>query len=63
MKSLLPRTSFKKDLKRIEKRGYDAYTLTSLRRYVQALGDGYALEVRVRQPVFHEETPTPVATR
>lgn len=35
---------------RIEKRGYDACTLTSLRRYVQALGDGFALEVRVRQP-------------
>jgi len=34
---------------RIEKRGYDAYTLTSLRRYVQALGDGFSLEVSVRQ--------------
>lgn len=34
---------------RIEKRGYDAYTLTTLRRYVQALGEGYVLEVRVRR--------------
>ncbi|HVA90413.1 MAG TPA: helix-turn-helix domain-containing protein [Chloroflexota bacterium] len=33
---------------RIEKRGYDAYTLTTLRRYVEALGGGFALEVRVR---------------
>ena len=32
---------------RIEKRGYDAYTLTTLRRYVKALGQGVALEVRV----------------
>jgi DNA-binding XRE family transcriptional regulator len=35
---------------RMEKRGYDAYTLTSLRRYVQALGEGFALEVHVRTP-------------
>src|SRR6266542_4010692 len=34
---------------RIEKRGYDAYTLSSLRRYVRALGQGFALEVTVRQ--------------
>ena len=33
---------------RMEKRGYDAYTLTSLRRYVQALGEGFTLEVSVR---------------
>lgn len=32
---------------RIEKRGYDAYTLTTLRRYVEALGDDYRLEVRI----------------
>ncbi len=32
---------------RIEKRGYDAYTLNTLRRYVQALGDQFSLEVRV----------------
>ncbi len=35
---------------RIEKRGYDAYTLTTLRRYVRALGEGFTLEVRVHQP-------------
>ena len=33
---------------RIEKRGYDAYTLTTLRRYIQALGGDFELEVRVR---------------
>lgn len=38
---------------RIEKRGYDAYTLNTLRRYVQALGEGFELQVRVRRP----ETP------
>src|SRR5712692_7773283 len=36
---------------RIEKRGYAAYTLNTLRRYVQALGDGFALEVKVHKPV------------
>ena len=35
---------------RVEKRGYDAYTLTTLRRYVQALGDGFVLEVKVHCP-------------
>ena len=35
---------------RIEKRGYDAYTLTSLRRYVHALGEGFSLEVKVCLP-------------
>lgn len=35
---------------RIEKRGYDAYTLNTLRRYVRALGEGFSLEVRVRRP-------------
>lgn len=34
---------------RIEKSGYDSYTLTSLRRYIQALGKGFTLEVKVRQ--------------
>src|SRR4051794_10587433 len=33
---------------RVEKRGYDAYTLTTLRRYVEALGAGFTLEVRVQ---------------
>lgn len=35
---------------RIEKRGYDAYTLNTLRRYVQALGDDFSLEVKVCYP-------------
>lgn len=35
---------------RMEKRGYDAYTLTSLRRYVKALGKGFSLKVIVEQP-------------
>lgn len=35
---------------RIEKRGYDAYTLTTLRKYVKALGDSFALEVKVVYP-------------
>jgi DNA-binding XRE family transcriptional regulator len=34
---------------RIEKQGYDAYTLTTLRRYVAALGDGFSLEVKVKK--------------
>lgn len=38
---------------RLEKRGYDAYTLNSLRRYVDALGKGFRLEVTVR----HTEPP------
>ena len=33
---------------RIEKRGYDAYTVNTLRRYVNALGEGFSLEIRVR---------------
>lgn len=33
---------------RIEKRGYDAHTLTTLRRYVEALGEGFSREVRMR---------------
>jgi len=35
---------------RIEKRGYGAYTLNTLRCYVDALGEGFQLEVKVRQP-------------
>ncbi len=43
---------------RMEKRGYDAYTLNSLRRYVQALGEGFSLDIAVRQ---HKPEPvTPV---
>jgi DNA-binding XRE family transcriptional regulator len=33
---------------KIEKRGYESYTLTTLRRYVQALGRDFALEVTIR---------------
>jgi DNA-binding XRE family transcriptional regulator len=36
---------------RIEKRGYDAYTLTSLRRYVEALGKGFRLSVSISRDV------------
>ncbi len=32
---------------RMEKRGYDAYTLNSLRRYVKALGEGFSLDIAV----------------
>lgn len=33
---------------RIEKKGYEACTLTTLRRYVQALGADFTLEVTIR---------------
>src|SRR5262245_14582040 len=35
---------------RMEKLGYEAYTLSSPRRYVAALGEGYSLEVHMRTP-------------
>jgi len=35
---------------RIEKRGYDSYTLNTLRRYVAALGAGFSVEVRIHGP-------------
>jgi len=35
---------------RIEKRGYDSYTLTTLRRYVAALGSGFSVEVVIHVP-------------
>ena len=35
---------------RIEKRGYDSYTLNTLRRYVTALGEGFSVEVVIRKP-------------
>jgi transcriptional regulator with XRE-family HTH domain len=41
---------------RIEKRGYDAYTLNTLRRYVRELGDEFSLEVKVHYPT-KEEAP------
>ena len=34
---------------RFEKEGYDSYTLTSLRRYIQALGKEFSLEVTVQR--------------
>ena len=46
---------------RVEKRGYDAYTLNTLRRYVQALGDGFSLEVKIPQPTG-KKRQTPAAT-
>lgn len=38
---------------RIEKRGYDTYTLNTLRKYVVALGEGFCLEVAIRTPKEH----------
>ena len=35
---------------KMEKRGYDSYTLQSLRRYVEALGNGFRLEIKVSRP-------------
>jgi DNA-binding XRE family transcriptional regulator len=35
---------------RVEKRGYETHTLTTLRRYVEALGEGYSLEIRIHHP-------------
>ena len=34
---------------KMEKRWYDSYTLQSLRRYVEALGDEFRLEVKMRR--------------
>lgn len=44
---------------RIEKCGYDSYTLNTLRRYVNALGGDYVLEVRVRPIDQHAKRDTP----
>ena len=43
---------------RLEKSGYDSYTLNSLRRYVQALGDDFVLmtTIRHRQPATAAST-------
>jgi predicted XRE-type DNA-binding protein len=35
---------------RIEKRGYEAYTLRTLKRYLKALGDDFTLEVAIKYP-------------
>lgn len=48
---------------RIEKRGYDAYTLSTLRRYVGALGEGFALEVKVCLPTRSHEAEAAEARR
>jgi DNA-binding transcriptional regulator YiaG len=46
---------------RIEKRGYDSCTLHALSRYVQALGDGFSLQVAVRRPAPGGRTPQTAA--
>jgi len=43
----------------IERRGYEAYTLSTLHRYVQALGADFALEVRVHHVPHVEAVGTP----
>jgi DNA-binding XRE family transcriptional regulator len=45
---------------RIEKRGYEAYTVTTLRRYVQALGPDFSLDVAVRHAPPREQAREPV---
>jgi predicted XRE-type DNA-binding protein len=42
---------------RLEKRGYDSYTLSSLRRYVAALGEGFSVEVIVQKPAKARSRP------
>jgi len=34
---------------RTEKQGYESYTLTTLHRYLKALGEGFSLEISVRK--------------
>jgi transcriptional regulator with XRE-family HTH domain len=47
---------------RIEKRGYDAYTLNTLRKYVQALGGGFELVVSIRpKPAPDDEQLRPAS--
>lgn len=48
---------------RIEKQGYDAYTLNTLRRYVEALGNDFVLEIRVRGPKLEEQFSRVVLSR
>lgn len=47
---------------RLEKEGYEAYTLTTLRRYVEALGDDFRLEVHVRHLPRQEYATEPAGT-
>ncbi len=35
---------------RLEKRGYDSYSLKSLLRYVHALGDGFEVQISISRP-------------
>lgn len=46
---------------RLEKRGYDCYTINSLRRYVQALGEGFSIVVKVHGPDALEQPNRAVA--
>ena len=39
---------------RIEKEGYDSYTLTTLRRYLEALGEEFKLKVAVTKNLFEK---------
>lgn len=50
---------------RIEKRGYDSYTLNTLRRYVAALGGGFSVEVLIHRPdlVVSRVQPEPAPSR
>ena len=38
---------------RIEKRGYDAYTLKTIRRYLAALGSQFSLEIAIQTTHTH----------
>ena len=38
---------------KMERRGYESYTMKSLQRYVQALGEDFTLEVSVRRLNVH----------
>lgn len=40
---------------RLEQEGYDSHTLTSLRKYVAALGEGFELEVTIHTPPEPDE--------
>ncbi len=46
----------------IEERGYDAYTLSTLRQYVLALGGGYELVVRIEPVNGRPEHPLRAAS-
>ena len=45
---------------RIEKQGYDSYTLNTLRRYVEALGGDFSLEVKIKNMSEPEYEEAPV---